>query len=158
MPTCLTSGICNISRSNRNSTHQLEVHSNIHSCGYKGQYGCPRLRCWPLYPHEWIFEWTSSCRVLFLLLRDMLQRPEVRFTCIPVDQQFVHYASYLVTGFVLFFSFSWCGIPVIKSHCVWPDDDGYRNTERAREYLSIVGGANPNLELSSYLTHFSMNP
>src|SRR3990170_2113688 len=41
----LTSGICNISRSNRNSTRQLEVHSNIHSCGYRGQYGCPRLRC-----------------------------------------------------------------------------------------------------------------
>ena len=60
---------------------------------------------WPLYPHEWIFEWTSSCRVLFLLLHDMLQRPEVRFTCIPVDQQLVHYASYLVTGFVLFSRF-----------------------------------------------------
>ena len=39
-----------------------------------------------------------------------------------------------------------------------PDEDGYRNTERAQRYLSIVGGANPNLELSSYLTHFSMNP
>ena len=36
MPTCLTSGICNISRSNRNSTRQLEVHSNIYSCGYRG--------------------------------------------------------------------------------------------------------------------------
>ena len=48
MPTCLTSGICNISRSNRNSTRQLEVHSNIYSCGYRGQYGCPRLRCWSL--------------------------------------------------------------------------------------------------------------
>src|SRR3990170_6159092 len=33
----LTSGICNISRSNRNSTRQLEVHSNIHSCGYRDQ-------------------------------------------------------------------------------------------------------------------------
>ena len=44
----LTSGICNISWSNRNSTRQLEVHSNIHSCGYRGQYGCPRLRCWSL--------------------------------------------------------------------------------------------------------------
>ena len=48
MPMILTSGICNISRSNRNSTRQLEVHSNIHSCGYRGQYGCPRLRCWSL--------------------------------------------------------------------------------------------------------------
>jgi hypothetical protein len=38
-------GFCNISRSKRNSTQQLEVHSNIHSCGYRGQYGCPRLRC-----------------------------------------------------------------------------------------------------------------
>ena len=28
--------------------------------------------------------------------------PEVRFIGIPVDQQLVHYASYLVTGFVLF--------------------------------------------------------
>src|SRR3989337_3451280 len=43
--TNLTSGVCNISRSNRNSTRQLEVQSNIHSCGYRGQYGCPRLRC-----------------------------------------------------------------------------------------------------------------
>ena len=42
------------------------------------------------------------CRVLFLLLHDMLQTPEVRFIGIPVDQQLVHYASYLVTGFVLF--------------------------------------------------------
>ena len=43
-----------------------------------------------------------SCRVLFLLLRDMLQIPEVRHVGIPVDQQLVHYASYLVTGIVLF--------------------------------------------------------
>ena len=49
-------------------------------------------------------------------------------------------------------------IPVIKSPCVWPDDDGYRYTERARVYLSIDGGANPNLELSRYLPYFSMNP
>ena len=56
------------------------------------------------------------------------------------------------------YSFPCSGIPVIKSQCVWPDDDGYRNTERAQRYLSIVGGANPNLELSSPLTHFSMNP
>jgi hypothetical protein len=48
MPMILTSGICNISWSNRNSTRQLEVHSNIHSCGYRGQYGCPRLWCWSL--------------------------------------------------------------------------------------------------------------
>ena len=41
----LTSGVCDISWSNRNSSLQLEVHSNIHSCGYRGQYGCPRLRC-----------------------------------------------------------------------------------------------------------------
>ena len=32
----LTSGVCDISRSNRNSSRQLEVHSNIHSCGYRG--------------------------------------------------------------------------------------------------------------------------
>ena len=44
----LTSGICNVSRSNRNSTRQLEVHSNIYSCAYRGQYGCPRHRCWSL--------------------------------------------------------------------------------------------------------------
>ena len=65
-----------------------------------------------------------------------------------------------VTSLPVLFSLlvSCSGIPVIKSLCVWPDDNGYRNTERAREYLSIVGGANPNLELSSYLTYFSMNP
>ena len=40
--------------------------------------------------------------MLFLLLRDMLQKPEVRFIGIPVNQQLVHYASFLVTGFVLF--------------------------------------------------------
>ena len=36
--------------------------------------------------------------------------------------------------FCSLFSFPCSGILVIKSHCVWPDDDGYRNTERAREY------------------------
>ena len=40
--------------------------------------------------------------MLFLLLHDMLQIPEVRLNGIPVNQQLVHYASYLVTGFVLF--------------------------------------------------------
>ena len=69
-------------------------------------------------------------------------------------------STMLVTSLPVLFSFlvSCSGIPVIKSQSVWPDDDGYRNTEWARVYLSIVGGANPNLELSSYLTHFSMNP
>ena len=38
---------------------------------------------WPLYPHEWIFEWTSSCSELFLLLHDMSQTPEVRFIASP---------------------------------------------------------------------------
>jgi hypothetical protein len=33
--------------------------------------------------------------------------------------------------FCSLFSFPRSGIPVIKSHCVWPDDGGYRNTERA---------------------------
>ena len=69
-------------------------------------------------------------------------------------------STMLVTSLPVLFSFlvSCSGIPVIKSQSVWPDDDGYHNTERAQRYLSIVGGANPNLELSSYLTHFSMNP
>ena len=69
-------------------------------------------------------------------------------------------STMLVTSLPVLFSFlvSCSGIPVIKSQSVWPDDDGYRNTERARVYLSIVGGANPNLELSSYLTYFPMNP
>ena len=39
--------------------------------------------------------------MLFLLLHDMSQIPEVRHVGIPVDQQLVHYASYLVTGIVL---------------------------------------------------------
>ena len=60
--------------------------------------------------------------------------------------------------FCSLFSFLCSGIRVIKSQCVWPDDDGYRNTERAQEYLSIVGGANPNLELSHFLSYFSVNP
>ena len=66
----------------------------------------------------------------------------------------------LVTSLPVLFSFlvSCSGIPVIKSQSVWPDDDGHRNTERARVYLSIVRGANPNLELSSYITYFPMNP
>ena len=50
------------------------------------------------------------------------------------------------------------GIPVIKSPFVWPADDGYGNTERAQIYLSIVEGANPNLELSRYLPYLSVNP
>ena len=40
--------------------------------------------------------------LLFLLLRDMLQKPEVRFISIPVNQQLVHYASFLIISFVLF--------------------------------------------------------
>ena len=69
-------------------------------------------------------------------------------------------STMLVTSLPVLFSFlvSCSGIPVIKSQSVWPDDDGHRNIERARVYLSIVGGANPNLELSSYLTYFPMNP
>ena len=69
-------------------------------------------------------------------------------------------STMLVTSLPVLFSFlvSCSGIPVIKSQSVWPDDDGYHNTERAQRYLSIVEGANPNLEPSSYLTHFSMNP
>jgi hypothetical protein len=39
--------------------------------------------------------------MMFLLLHDMLQTPEVRFIVISMNQQLVHYASYLVTGFVL---------------------------------------------------------
>ena len=68
-------------------------------------------------------------------------------------------STMLVTSLPVLFSFSLScsGIPMIKSQSVWPDDDGHRNTERARVYLSIVGGANPNLELSSYLTYFPMN-
>ena len=38
---------------------------------------------WPLYPHEWIFEWTSSWGELFLLLHDISQTPEVRFIASP---------------------------------------------------------------------------
>src|SRR3990170_3785599 len=34
--------------------------------------------------------------------------------------------------FCSLFSFPCSGIPVIKSHCVWPDDGGYRNIERAQ--------------------------
>jgi hypothetical protein len=45
------------------------------------------------------------CRVLFLFLCDMLQTPEVRHIGLPMDQQLVHYASYLVTGFLLFSRF-----------------------------------------------------
>ena len=69
-------------------------------------------------------------------------------------------STMLVSSLPVLFSFlvSCSGIPVIKSQSVWPDDDGYRNTETAQRYLSIVGGANHNLELSSYFTHFSMNP
>ena len=40
--------------------------------------------------------------MLFLVLRDMVELPEVRHVGIPVDQLLVHYASYLVTGIVLF--------------------------------------------------------
>ena len=56
-------------------------------------------------PYTHTNEYSSEpvvCRVLFLLLHDMLQTPEVRLIGIPVDQQLVHYASYLVTGIVLF--------------------------------------------------------
>ena len=35
----ITSGVCDISQSNRNSSLQLEVHSNIYSCGYRVNMG-----------------------------------------------------------------------------------------------------------------------
>src|SRR6266566_5218981 len=74
----------------------------------------------------------------------------------PHGSTLVHNASYLVAGFCSLFSLPCSGIPVIKSQSVWSDDNGYRNTERAQRYISIVGGENPNLELLSYLTYFSM--
>ena len=52
-----------------------------------------------------------DCRVLFLLLHDMLQIPEVRFIGIPVNQELVHYASYLVIGL---FSFL---VPAFRHPC-----------------------------------------
>ena len=92
-----------------------------------------------------------------MLLHDISQTPEVRFIASPWANTL---STMQVTSLPVLFSFlvSCSGIPVIKSQSVWPDDDGHRNTERARVYLSIVGGANPNLELSSYLTYFPMNP
>jgi hypothetical protein len=56
-------------------------------------------------PYTHTNEYSSEplvCRVLFLLPCDMLKTPEVRLFGIPVDQQLVHYASYLVTDFVHF--------------------------------------------------------
>ena len=91
------------------------------------------------------------------MLRDMSQTPKVRFIACPWTNNL---STMQVTSLPVLFSFlvSCSGIPVIKSQSVWPDDDGYRNTERARVYLSIVGGANPNLELSCYFLYFSVNP
>ena len=54
------------------------------------------------HTHEYSSEPLVYC-MLFLLLRDMLQIPEVRFNAIPVNQQLVHHVSCLVTGFVLFY-------------------------------------------------------
>src|SRR3990170_592281 len=74
-----------------------------------------------------------------------------------VNQQFCSLCQLPRYRYCSLFSFPCFGIPVIKSQCVWPDDDGYRNTERAQRYLSIARGENPNLELSSPLTYFSLN-
>src|SRR3989337_2007051 len=87
----------------------------------------------------------------------MLQIPEVRFMH-PRGSTTCPLCKFPRYRFCSLYSFLCSGIPVIKSPCVWPDDDGCRNTERAQRYLSIVGGAIPNLELSSPLTYFSMNP
>ena len=59
-------------------------------------------------PYTHMNEYSSEpivCHVLFMLLHDMLQTPKVRLIGIPMDQQFVHYDSYLVTSFVLFSRF-----------------------------------------------------
>jgi len=101
-------------------------------------------------PTRMIIRVNLSCCVLFLLLRDMLQIPEVRFYASPWINT-CPLCKLPRYRFCSLYSFLCSGIPVIKSPCVWPDDDGYRNTERAREYLSIVRGANPNLELSTLL-------
>ena len=58
-----------------------------------------------------------------------------------------------------FSSFSYSGIPVTESQCVWPDYNGYRHIEWARsKYLFIVKEQIPVLNYRSYLTHYPMYP
>ena len=75
--TNLTSGICKISRSNRNSTRQLEVHSNIYSCGYRGS-------IWVSMAPMLIIDW-KGFRVMSILHRTY------RVTRLRVDDDFVLY-------------------------------------------------------------------
>src|ERR1041384_4402205 len=57
------------------------------------------------------------------------------------------------------FSLSYPSIPVTKSQCVWPDYNGYRNTEWARsKYLFIVKEQIPVSNYRSYQTHYPMYP
>lgn len=77
----------------------------------------------------------------------------------PRDPTLDHYTALSPLPVLFFlFSFPYSGIPVIISQSVWPDDSGYRNTERAQKYLSIVRVANIHLELSSIWTYFSAVP
>ena len=135
------------SRSKPASTHSTALDATVGERRRKQKFSDLRTSPGPLWR---LHTWFDLFRYRLVAQRwDMLAFPWIN-----------NLSTMLVTSLPVLFSFllSRSGIPVIKSQSVWPDDDGYRNTERAQRYLSIVGGANPNLELSSYLTYFSMNP
>jgi hypothetical protein len=70
-------------------------------------------------------------RTTFPLLHD-ITKPEVRLYRYPSEATLDHNTELSSLLVLFFFSFLHFGIPVIISRCVWPDDDRYRNAERAQ--------------------------
>ncbi len=70
------------------------------------------------------------------------------FIGIPVINTLITIPSYPRYRFCSLYSYPYSGIPVISITCVWPDDDDTVIPSGPGVYLSIVGGANPSLELS----------
>ena len=77
----------------------------------------------------------------------------------PMCSNFLN-TSHLLSSLLVcpFFSLSYSGIPVTKSHCVWPDYNGYRHTEWARsEYIFIVKEQIPISSYRNYYTYYQMH-
>ena len=60
---------------------------------------------WPLYPHKWNIRVNLQLQWAIPVASRYVTNTRGETYCIPVDEQFVHHASYLVTGFVLFSRF-----------------------------------------------------
>ena len=102
-----------------------------------------------------IFERTFGYYVMLPLLCDISQNQG----CIGIllSHHYAHYTENLVTGFVLLSRLLCFGTPVMKSHVYGQMMIDAITLRGSKEYLAIVGGAIPTLEVSGPLSNFSMN-